>query len=618
LNLAWAMQTIAQKQKPAQQRAHLNIVMSGPVIRGVNCGADPSLHLQRALGNQALRRLLSANPGGLEADHGFSAVNRLAHDFGRVPVYARAPMEIQTKLKVNAPGDIYEQEADRIADRVMRKPDALIQRVCSCRGSSTTAEECVECKKEHEGTLQRAAVQSAPSGSAPQIVQDVLQSSGQPLDAHIRALFEPRFGYSFSHVRIHTNSRAAESARAVNALAYTVGRDVVMGAGQYSPGTTEGRRLLAHELTHVVQQSVDANPLPLRRISGTSTDGFERVAEGVAQLMETENHVDLALTAVQRRVSLGVLMRMPGDCPPGQVAEPEHTGICTEIKRESGELETFDALGPKVETISPLGCLLIRNLGSNGTRFGTPSELSDTADIVNVDPTISLRIKGYSDCKGTAAINSRLRLDRARAVADYFVRVLGVDTWRVTVDSVPLEQYVDTNSNPEGRARNRGVIIELVSIAIRHDEGCKPSHDTTFGPNTSNCSFYEGILPRRWLTWTYRHNATCACERTPDDRPNNCVRKCLQEKLSAFLSGLSGDAVIGTCLDPIGILDFACPEPFCRSIYEEHVDCYHECCCSSEFIGYPEFWTMCEAPFPCWFVGKTINWFNKCRLNGSS
>src|SRR5213078_1429137 len=118
--------------------------------------------------------------------------------------------------------------------------------------------ECSECRQkrlEREGILQRAAVDSAPSHGVPPVVHDVLSSSGQPLDAGTRAFMEPRFGHDFSGVRVHTDGRAAESARAVNALAYTVGRDVVFGAGQYAPETSEGRRVLAHELTHTIQQA---------------------------------------------------------------------------------------------------------------------------------------------------------------------------------------------------------------------------------------------------------------------------------------------------------------------------------------------------------------------------
>jgi hypothetical protein len=90
---------------------------------------------------------------------------------------------------------------------------------------------------------------------APTIVHDVLRSPGQPLNAETRAFFEPRFGQDFSHVRAHTDARAAKSADAVNALAYTVGQDIVFGAGRYMPETQAGRKLLSHELTHTVQQA---------------------------------------------------------------------------------------------------------------------------------------------------------------------------------------------------------------------------------------------------------------------------------------------------------------------------------------------------------------------------
>jgi hypothetical protein len=95
---------------------------------------------------------------------------------------------------------------------------------------------------------------------APPIVHDALRSSGQPLAADARGVMEPRFGHDFSHVRVHADDHAAESARAVNARAYTVGSDIVFGAGQYAPSTPSGQRLLAHELTHVLQQSSDSHP----------------------------------------------------------------------------------------------------------------------------------------------------------------------------------------------------------------------------------------------------------------------------------------------------------------------------------------------------------------------
>ncbi len=172
---------------------------------------------------------------------------------------------LQTKLTINQPGDMFEQEADRVADTVMRmadlttppeppmpnKPPSGLQRACSCGGSGSG--ECEECKT-RVMSLQRSSAEASPSEQAPPIVDEVLSSSGGELEAAARNFMEDRFQHDFSDVRVHTDSRAAESARAVNARAYTVGRDLVFGPGQYAPHTSEGRRLLAHELTHVVQQ----------------------------------------------------------------------------------------------------------------------------------------------------------------------------------------------------------------------------------------------------------------------------------------------------------------------------------------------------------------------------
>jgi outer membrane protein OmpA-like peptidoglycan-associated protein len=114
-------------------------------------------------------------------------------------------------------------------------------------------------------------------------VQEVLRSPGQPLDASARAFMEPRFGRDFSQVRVHTDGQAADSARAVNALAYTVGRDVVFGMGQYAPRTSAGQRLLGHELTHVVQQQSGQPGIQTHLAVGPANDRYEQEADWVAE-----------------------------------------------------------------------------------------------------------------------------------------------------------------------------------------------------------------------------------------------------------------------------------------------------------------------------------------------
>jgi hypothetical protein len=164
---------------------------------------------------------------------------------------------IQPKLEVSQPNDPYEQEADRVAERVMRMPAFS----CCGQNSFTPApraaqHKCGACKDEEE-KLQRKGANGHVNDAAvaPRIVNDALSSPGRPLSPATRAFMEPRFGHDFSHVRVHSDAVAEQSARDVHARAYTVGRDIVFGAGQSALGSTEGQRLLAHELTHVVQQS---------------------------------------------------------------------------------------------------------------------------------------------------------------------------------------------------------------------------------------------------------------------------------------------------------------------------------------------------------------------------
>lgn len=113
--------------------------------------------------------------------------------------------------------------------------------------------QCDACAKK-KGVLQRAALSEHAPEQVPDIVHDVLNSPGQPLDRATREFMEDRFNHDFSAVRVHTDARAAESARAVNARAYTVGPHVAFSRNAYAPATSIGRRLLTHELTHVLQQ----------------------------------------------------------------------------------------------------------------------------------------------------------------------------------------------------------------------------------------------------------------------------------------------------------------------------------------------------------------------------
>ncbi len=134
----------------------------------------------------------------------------------------------------------------------MRMPAPAIQRKCaSCTAAGKTCAKCAE-----EKNLVQRKTTPASNGTDLAASENFLSDlgSGQPLDSQSRAFFEPRFGHDFSRVRVHTDTNAAESARAVNALAYTLGQNVIFDAGKYQPQTVSGRQLLAHELTHAIQQ----------------------------------------------------------------------------------------------------------------------------------------------------------------------------------------------------------------------------------------------------------------------------------------------------------------------------------------------------------------------------
>ena len=153
---------------------------------------------------------------------------------------------LQPKLTVGAPGDRYEREADRLAETVMAAP----------------ADAAPLAPPVHVQRAGHGAEAGVAGTEAPASIDAALAAPGRPLDAGTRSVMEARLGHDFSRVRVHTGARAAASASDVGARAYTVGHDVVFGAGQFAPGTLGGRRLLAHELTHVVQQREAAPRAP--------------------------------------------------------------------------------------------------------------------------------------------------------------------------------------------------------------------------------------------------------------------------------------------------------------------------------------------------------------------
>jgi hypothetical protein len=213
---------------------------------------QPIGRLQRTLGNRGMERLLRSGA-------------------------------IQAKVAVGPAHDEYEREADQIAAEVMRMPDPevgltarrttlRVQRACSAceedqreeqtaqRGTARLQRMCGACEEadaQEEDVVQAKRVSADPPDASPELTSyvDRARGGGEPLTGSTRARFENRFGHDFGGVRVHTDSRSAAAAAEINSYAFTIGSDIHFGAGRFQPGTPQGDRLLAHELTHTIQQT---------------------------------------------------------------------------------------------------------------------------------------------------------------------------------------------------------------------------------------------------------------------------------------------------------------------------------------------------------------------------
>lgn len=223
----------------------------------------PGYHLQRTIGNSATSRLLKTN-------------------------------HIQAKLTVSNPGDAAEREADRVAGEVMRMPEPQpgltvqrsplkIQRSCDKCEEELKRKPILD--KDDEELHAKFADASGGSGvtGGLQSYLNTSRGAGQQLPPSSRAYFEPRLGRDLSDVRIHTDGQASQAASSISAKAFTAGNNIVFGAGQHAPQTHQGRTLLAHELTHVIQQSDDQHLQRQWDPIGDIKEGLKKKAEEFAK-----------------------------------------------------------------------------------------------------------------------------------------------------------------------------------------------------------------------------------------------------------------------------------------------------------------------------------------------
>lgn len=305
------MPIFTQQQKSTRQTKSAT---AKPYTRGFS--HEPMhLRLPQPTGNRAVQ-----HTKGHQADSAITPATNFAYAFAQFPILSPAPVQLQAKLTVNAPGDIDEQTADRVADQVLRNP------------APQHGNYGGEGPKDQLG---QASHNRSPNGGqgnnagelAPPLVSEVLGSSGQPLDLHTRAFFEPRFGFDFSRVRIHQDQQAATSARGVGAHAYTVANHIVFGTNRSALEQPEQNHLLAHELTHVIQQQATQSPRLQRdktgddkenkaraKILATFTDGANLSEQRVSQIEAAMRAFSLhQLQALQQA---GVRFWAPDSLPP--------------------------------------------------------------------------------------------------------------------------------------------------------------------------------------------------------------------------------------------------------------------------------------------------------------
>jgi hypothetical protein len=340
---------------------------------------------------------------------------RFGVDFGAVQMPPALQPSPQAKAVIPAATAALEQEADQIAAQLspaaahsMSAAPLQISRKCAC------------CADDETPQLKAAGSQPA-AGAARGGVQAALTAPGQPLDAQTRAFFEPRFGEDFGAVRVRTGAAAEQSARELNAYAYTVGRDIVFAAGRFAPATDPGRRLLAHELTHVVQQ-----------------------ARG-----------DLALQCfvpcTRARLSLE-------ECP----------------QREPGEERAASHDPMIIEYItSPEVGFLVANFDIRESKL-KPSAMRHLNWPLMIktisEPNSQWEIKGLSDCHGTEELNKLVRQQRANAVRAILPPAAAVHI--VGASGVDYDECITDNENLIAREWNRSVLIMPVKreITIEPDE----------------------------------------------------------------------------------------------------------------------------------------------------
>ena len=418
-----SMRTFAHTQRPAQRATSEIFIRPGPSLLKQNHKVSSILPLHRTSGNHAAPRLLHDNGEGHENSPLTSKLPHFAHDFSRIPVHTDGRRHIQPKLKVNAPGDIYEREADRVAKQVM---SATVQRSCACHGICSQSK--TSNVADSVGHIRR--VESSGGGTtAAQIVQASVSSFGQPIAQGTRRFMESRFNQDFSQIRIHTDSRANEAARAVQARAFTLGDNIIFGDGEYAPHTANGQHLLAHELVHTLQQK--GTPQRVQRALLTCESGEECTAR------DPDEHTWARGNGIHA----------------AHIGTPEAGFLVWGFPIDSADTTGIDT---------------------------APEWGPFSADMMSRDAL--WQVRGFTDCLGDAALNTHLRQERALNAKNALPTAARQKV--VAFFGAPLTDCMAGNATKEERAYNRSAFFQILQENIEFEEGT----EVTGGANVYICA----------------------------------------------------------------------------------------------------------------------------------
>jgi hypothetical protein len=282
----------------------------------------------------------------------------------------------QPKLSINQPNDVYEQEADAMADKVMHMNDNNVQQPTFFSPSITPVQrKCQHCEEE-EKKLQRKETNSneATADASTENYINSLNGKGRSLTPEERNFFEPRIGYDFSNVQLHTNSEANQSAKSINALAYTHSNHVVFGANQYQPNTESGQRLMAHELTHVVQQQHNALSRKIMR---------QRINNDEIEFDESGSRYRIT------RITTPVTTTEESPTPPRVRVDMDDTNVFLEVSWCRGSTRGNVRFGANVpQQVQDL----FQRVMQQASQGGTPSDIQQTILNTDLSPYISTDI----------------------------------------------------------------------------------------------------------------------------------------------------------------------------------------------------------------------------------